>query len=99
MPIFIVDTISSFRMRYAIEAKTLEHAMDEVVMRESDENFAELTQKHIGYHIVDGRVLTKEQLVDMIEELSADKAEMCSHWMGEDYLINKVEYNENTASE
>lgn len=98
MPIFIVDTISSFRMRYAIEAKTLEHAMDEVVMREGDDNFAELTQKHIGYHIVDGRELTKEQLVDMITELSTDKTEMCSHWMGEQ-LINKVEYNEDTASE
>jgi hypothetical protein len=99
MPIFIVDTISSFRMRYAIEAKTLEHAMDEVVWRESDSEFAELTQKHIGYHIVDGRELTKEQLENMIRELSTDKTEMCSHWMGEDYLINKVEYDENTASE
>jgi len=86
-------------MRYAIEAKTLEHAMDEVVMRESDTEFTELTQKHIGYHIVDGRELTKEQLKEMIEELSKDKTEMCSHWMGEEYLINKVDYNEDTASE
>jgi hypothetical protein len=99
MPIFIVDTISSFRMRYAVEAKTLEHAMDEVVMRESDSEFAELTQKYIGYHIVDGRELTNQQLNDMVDELSTDKTEMCSHWMGADYLINKVEYNEDTASE
>jgi hypothetical protein len=86
-------------MRYAVEANTLEHAMDEVVMREGDTEFAELTQKHIGYLITDGRELTKEQLKDMIEELSKDKTEMCSHWMGEDYLINKVDYNEDTASE
>lgn len=97
MPIFIVDTISSFRIRYAVEAKTLEHAMDEVVMNENKEGFAELTQKHIGYHIVDGRELTKEQLKDMIDELSEDKDEMCSHWMGEDYLINKVKYEDSTS--
>jgi hypothetical protein len=99
MPIFIVDTISSFRMRYAIEAKTLEHAMDEVVWREGDSEFVELTQKHIGYHIVDCRELTKEQLKNMVNELSTDKTEMSSYWMGEDSLINKVDYNEDTASE
>ena len=99
MPIYLVDTISSFRLRFAIEAETLEHAMDEVVMCESREDFNELTQKHIGYHIVDGREVTKEQLTDMIEELSTDKTEMCPHWMGEDYLINKVNYNENPTSE
>lgn len=98
MPIFIVDTISSFRMRYAIEAKTLEHAMDEVVMSESKDDFVDMSQKHIGYHIVDGRELTKEQYDAMLIELSEDRNEWCSHWMG-DQLINKVEYNEDTASE
>jgi len=98
MPLFIVDTITTFRTRYAIEAKTLEHAMDEVVMSENKDDFPELTQKCLGYHILDGRELTKEQLLDMVAELSKDKDEWCSHWMG-DKLINKVEYNEDTASE
>lgn len=93
MPIFIVDTVSSFRIRYAVEARTLEHAMDEVVMREGDTEFSELTQKHIGYHIVDGRELTSVDFNRMIEELSADRDEMCSHWMG-DQLINKVIYED-----
>lgn len=96
MPIFIVDTISSFRMRYAVEAKTLEHAMDEVVMREGDTEFAELTQKHIGYHITDGRSVTPTEFERMVKRLSEDKDEVCSHWMG-DALINKVNY-ENTTS-
>lgn len=99
MPIFIVDTISSFRIRYAVEARTLEHAMDEVVMKEgiTDTEFNELTQKHIGYHIVDGRELTSVDFNRMIDELSEDKDEMCSHWMGEDYLINKVKYEDSTS--
>lgn len=93
MPIFIVDTISSFRMRYAIEAKNLEDAMDEIVWSEGDSNFEELTQKHIGYHIVDGRELTEDQFNEMISDLSEDKNELCSHWMG-DKLIHKINYED-----
>ena len=37
MPIYLVDTISTFRLRYAIEAKSLEHAYDEIVMNDSPE--------------------------------------------------------------
>lgn len=97
MPIFLINTLSTFRMKYAIEAETLEHAMDELVMTEHDRNFDEVTQRWLGEQIMDAQVVTQEQLQDMLKQLVEDKNEMSSHWMGEK-LIHKVQY-ENSSSE
>lgn len=97
MPIFLVDTLSTFRMKYAIEAETLEHAMDELVCTEHNRNFDEVTQRWLGEQIIEGREVTLEQLRGMLEQLSKDDAEMSSYWMG-DKLIHKVQY-EDTSSE
>ncbi len=96
MPIFLVNTLSTFRMMYAIEAETLEHAMDEIVMNEHDHKFEEFTQRWLGEQIIDGRQITYEELLVMINKMSTDKDEQCSHWMG-DKLIHKVDY-ENSGS-
>jgi hypothetical protein len=98
MPIFLIDTLSTFRIKYAIEAETLEHAYDELVMTEHSRTFDELTQKWLGEQVLDGREVTVDDIKAEIERLKEDKDEMCSHWM-EDELIHKVDYNENTSSE
>lgn len=97
MPIFLVDTLSTFRIKYAIEAKTLEHAMDELVMTEHDRTFDEITQKWLGEQIVEGREVSYEELLVLMNKLEKDKDELSSHWMG-DKLIHKVTY-ETTSSE
>ena len=92
--LFIVDTISSFRMRYVIEANTISDAYDELVMRDSgnpDDEFTELTQKHLGEQIVDGREISKEEFNKLIEELGNDQEEISSYWLGEK-AIRKVNY-------
>lgn len=96
MPIFLIDTLSTFRMKYAIEAETLEHAMDELVMTEHDRPFDEVSQKWLGEQIIEGREITELVLESTIETLGHDPKEMCSHWMG-DKLIHKVTY-ENSSS-
>jgi len=83
-------------MKYAIEAETLEHAMDELVMTEHDRSFDEVTQRWLGEQILDGEEVTQEQLRVLLEKLKEDKDEMSSHWMG-DKLIHKVNY-ENSSS-
>lgn len=93
MPIYLVDAISTFRLRYAIEAKSLEHAYDEIVINEVNHEFDELTQKHLGVQIVDGREVTIEEFNNYIVGLRDDMAEMSSHWMGEK-MIHKVNYDE-----
>jgi hypothetical protein len=97
MPIFLVDTLSTFRMKYAIEAETLEHAMDELVMTEHDRNFDEVTQRWLGEQIIEGREVSYEELLVLMNKLATDKDELSSHWMG-DKLIHKVNY-ETTGSE
>ena len=97
MPIFLVDTLSTFRMKYAIEAETLEHAMDELVCTEHDRSFDEVTQRWLGEQIIEGREVSYEELLVLMNKLAVDKQELSSHWMG-DRLIHKVNY-ENTSSE
>lgn len=88
--LFVVDTISTFRQRYVIEAESLEHAYDEVTMRDSgseDDDFEEFSQKWLGETIIDGREIKMKHFNKMLEE---DKE--CCGWMGEK-LIRKIDYD------
>lgn len=91
MPLYLVDTIVTYRMKYVIEAKELSHAYDEVCM--SDGILSELTQRCLGENICDGREVTIEEVNKMLEDFKADEYELSSHWMGEK-LINKIKYED-----
>jgi Mn-dependent DtxR family transcriptional regulator len=56
MPRFLVETVSTFRHTYWIEAEEIDHAVDEVVM----ESVEELTQRHIGETIFNAREISDE---------------------------------------
>jgi hypothetical protein len=90
--LFIVDTISTFRNRYIIEADELEHAYDEVTMVDSgdpDDSFESAEQRYLGETILDGREITIEDFDDMIVKM--EETNEGSHWMGEK-LIRKIDY-------
>lgn len=91
MPIYLVDTISTFRLRYAIEAECLEHAYDEIVMNEANHEFDDFTQKHLGEQIIDGKEVTIEEYTKLLGELKDNPDEMSSYWMG-DKMIHKINY-------
>jgi hypothetical protein len=92
MPLYIVDTIVTFRHKYAIAAASLEHAYEEVAMRESrHDEFTELTQRYLGEAIADGREIKKDEFDQLLHDISKDKNEWSSHWLG-DKLIHKVDY-------
>lgn len=94
--LFVVDTITTFRHRYVVEADELDHAYDEVTMIDSgaDTDFFEpVTQRYLGEVITDGREITKEEFNKMLAQCSVDKNESCSHWMG-DKLIRSINYND-----
>jgi hypothetical protein len=92
MPLFEVDVLVSFRNKYVIEAESLEHAYDELVMTEQDRDFDEVTQKFLGEQIIEGRETTKEGVTEMINRLKDDKSELCSYWMDVDSLIHTIDY-------
>lgn len=91
MPLYLVDTIVTYRMKYVIQAKELSHAYDEVCMEEG--LLKELTQRCLGENIIDGRQVTIEEVNELLEQYKNDKMELSSHWMGEK-LINKIDYED-----
>lgn len=90
--LFLVETISTFRHRYVIEAKSLVHAYDEVTMIDSgsaEDSFESVDQKFLGETIVDGRKISKKKFKKLLKEI--EKEQTGSHWLGEE-LIRRINY-------
>ena len=62
--LYLVETVSIFRHRYAVRARSLEHAYDSVTMNE----VKELSQQHIDENIVSGRKITQEQYLEIFDQ-------------------------------
>ena len=95
--LYLVDTIVTFRHKYVIEANELEHAYDEVTMRDSGcdlDSFDEVTQRYLGETITDGREISKKEFKELLKTLEHDKNEMSSFWLEKD-LIRKINYDRN----
>jgi hypothetical protein len=92
--LFMVETVSMFRMTYVIEAESAEHAADEVVMNTTgayDENFQEFSQKHLDEVIVSTRPLKRKDYIKTFDE----ENDYLSKWTDELKLryINKIDYD------
>lgn len=88
--LYVVDVMSTFRMRYVVEAKSEEHALDEVVMNEHDTDFKEFSQEHIGTHIFSSRELTKEQYLELFDK---DNDYLKGWTMKQKFkMINEIDY-------
>jgi hypothetical protein len=70
----MVDCISTFRMRYMVEAPASnpEYALDDVTMQTAKE----FSQEHIGEQIISHRVMTTEEALTQCD-LDND---YCSNW-------------------
>lgn len=90
--LFIVDTITTFKHTYVIEAEELEHAYDEITMIDSgndDDCFESAEQVYLGETIIDGRKISKKQFQKLLKKIEEEGTG--SHWMGEQ-LIRKIDY-------
>ena len=92
MAIFIIETVSSHRMRYAVEAHTLEDAKDEVAVKTEiyDDDWREMSQYHIGEIISSGREVSPEEYLKVFNEDN----DYLSAWPDEQKFqqINHIEY-------
>ena len=66
MPKFLVEEISTFRIRYVVEAECAEHAGDSVVCK--DDDFQEFSQLHLGEVISDIREITDEEYLKQFDK-------------------------------
>ena len=66
----MVDVLSQFRIRYCVEVEDdLDHALDEIIMRESDANFKEFSQQHLMPTVfLSHREINKEDYLRMFDE-------------------------------
>lgn len=86
--LYLVETVSMFRMRYVIEAKESEHAADEVTCNTGD--LKEFSQQHIAENIVSVWELSKEEY----NRLFAEDNDYLESWSDEqkNSFINRIDY-------
>lgn len=89
--LYLVETVSIFRMRYVVEAKEASHAEDEVVMEIGKEDFKEFSQHHVDECITSTRELTEEEYLKLFDH---DNDYLAS-WDVEQkkQFINKIDYD------
>lgn len=94
MPLYVVETINTFRHRYVIDCKSLDDAYDTVAMEEAEE----FSQMYLGEQLVSGRQITEEEFEKMnsaLEEYGDGthyRPEQGSPWMGKK-MIHVVDYD------
>ncbi len=90
--LYLVETVSMFRMRYVIEAREESHAKDEFVMEIGKESFKEFSQVHMDEVIVSTRKLSAK---DYLELFDADN-DYCKSWDIAKKMesINSIDYKE-----
>jgi len=65
--LYLVETVSMFRLRYVVEAREEGHAMDEVVCEAGNHEFHEFSQKHIDEVIVSTRELSATDYMNLFD--------------------------------
>lgn len=87
MPVFIVEAVSMFRMRYAVRCKSAEHAMDTVTMHEAED----MSQLHLGETITSAREVSESEYLKIFDE-DNDYLKSWSDEKKQDF-IHVVDYN------
>ena len=89
MPKYLVEAISMFRMRYAVEANNASDARDEVTMNEG--NLHEFSQLHLDETISYARVIDDAEYLRLFDEDN----EYLKVWTDAQKfnMIHKVDYN------
>ena len=94
--LYLVETVSMFRMRYVVEAREEGHAMDEVVCEMGNHEFQEFSQKHIDEVIVSSRELSATDYMNLFDK---DNDYLAS-WTDQEKmkLINIIKYEDEKDS-
>lgn len=92
MPKYLIDTISQFRIRYVVEADNIEHAYDEVILREGDPEFVEFSQEHMGQMTISGRPIDDAEYLRVFDEDN----DYLKDWTEDQkfQFVNKINYDE-----
>ena len=92
--LYLVETVSMFRMRYVIEAKDESDALDEVTYYSTggSENLTEFSQKHIDEVITSSRKLSDKSYLKLFDKDN----DYLKNWTDDEkrIYINKIDYKD-----
>jgi len=92
MPLYLVETVSMFRMRYVIECKEETHATDTVITGNAGDGkiIPELSQQHIDENIMSVRKISMPEYMELFDKDN----DYLKSWSKEQKrkLITKVKY-------
>jgi hypothetical protein len=66
--LYLVETVSMFRMRYVVEAREESHATDEFIMEIGKDSFKEFSQHHMDEVIVSTRELSAKEYLKLFDK-------------------------------
>jgi hypothetical protein len=94
--LYLVETVSMFRMRYVVEAREEGHAMDEVVCEMGNHEFQEFSQKHVDEVIVSTRELSATDYMNLFDTDN----DYLKSWTNKDKMkfINTIKYEDEKDS-
>jgi hypothetical protein len=89
--LYLVETISMFRMRYVVEAKESSHAEDEVVCEIGNVEFKEFSQHHVDECIISTRKISEKEYLKLFNKDN----DYLSSWTDEQKksFINRIDYD------
>ena len=94
--LYLVDVMSTFRMRYVVEARNEGDAMDEVTCGEVDMDFKEFSQEHIGTHIFSSREISKKEYLELFDK---DNDYLKTWSKSQKFeIINEIDYEEDSSN-
>lgn len=89
----MVEMLSQFKIRYVVEVEEdIDHALDEIIMRESDSDFYEFSQNHLEPTVfLSHYEISKEEYLRMFDEDN----DYLKSWTEDQKLkfINKINYD------
>jgi hypothetical protein len=92
MPLYLVETVSMFRMRYVIECKEETHATDTVITGNAGDGeiIPELSQQHIDENITSVRKISMPEYMEIFDKDN----DYLKSWSKEQKrkMITKVKY-------
>ena len=94
--LYVVDIMSTFRLRYVVEAEEESHALDEVVLNEHRTDFKEFSQEHIGTHVFSSREISDKEYLELFDKDN----DYLKDWSKKQKLnqINKIDYEKNSSN-
>jgi hypothetical protein len=68
--VVLIESLLSFRLRYFVEADSLDEAHDYFNTHSADDNFVEASQEDMGEYIFSSRFVSQEEIETIVSEKS-----------------------------